>query len=191
MIDSSDNQTTVLFIRGLPGSGKTTIANILKENLPKGTKVLDPDDVNQQSRAYLDHVKNMISQKVDSKLFVYRYLRQQAYQSITDKRIVIWNQPFTSLEIFNKLITRLKDHAKSVNVKLKIYIIEVEIDDKLAYSRVIKRIKDGGHGPSKNRFMQHRGDYSSFANAGYDVITVNGYSSKKAALELLDKLSAL
>lgn len=188
MIDSHNNQSTVLFIRGLPGSGKTTIANILKENLPKGTLVLDPDEVDQQSQAYINHVNQMKNQKVDPKLFVYRYLRQQAYQGITDKCIIIWNQPFTNLDIFNKMTTRLKDHAKAVNVSLKILVIEVEIDEKLAYQRVTKRINDGGHGPSKNRFNQHMTDYKSFVNVGYDVVTVNGDSSKRAADELLNIL---
>lgn len=185
-----ENQTLVIFIRGIPGSGKSTIASILKDNLPANTEVLDPDYIEFEGQAYLAHLKEMVTQNVDPKLYVYRFLRQLVYQNITDRRLTIWNQPFTSLEIFNKITTRLYEHAKSVGVGLKILIVEVEVDPRLASKRIGKRVAEGGHGPSNSKFNQFVSDYQSFANSGYEVEVVNGTSSKQASEKILARLAS-
>ena len=40
-----ENQATVLFIRGIPGSGKSTIAKFLSEKIKADILILDPDSI--------------------------------------------------------------------------------------------------------------------------------------------------
>ena len=183
-----ENQATVLFIRGIPGSGKSTIAKFLSEKIKADILILDPDSIDYQGKAYLNHVETMKNQGVDSKLFAYRFLRQQAYDGIEAKKLVIWNQPFSNLEIFNKMTKRLYDFAKVVGVKLKIIVVEVEIDLELAYSRIKDRIKKGGHGPTRGRFEKFTVELNSFKNTNYQVINVDGTSADKASDKIIDEL---
>ena len=183
-----ENQATVLFIRGIPGSGKSTIAKFLSEKIQADILILDPDSIDYQGKAYLNHVETMKIQGVDPKLFAYRFLRQQAYDGIEAKKLVIWNQPFSNLEIFNKMTKRLYDFAKVVGVKLKIIVVEVEIDLELAYSRIKDRIKKGGHGPTRGRFEKFTVELNSFKNTNYQVINVDGTSADKASDKIIDEL---
>lgn len=183
-----ENQATVLFIRGIPGSGKSTIAKFLSEKIKADILILDPDSIDYQGKAYLNHVETMKIQGVDPKLFAYRFLRQQAYDGIEAKKLVIWNQPFSNLEIFNKMTKRLYDFAKVVGVKLKIIVVEVEIDSELAYSRIKDRIRKGGHGPTRGRFEKFTVELNSFKNTNYQVINVDGTSADKASDKIIDEL---
>ncbi len=183
-----ENQATVLFIRGIPGSGKSTIAKFLSEKIQADILILDPDSIDYQGKAYLNHVETMKIQGVDPKLFAYRFLRQQAYDGIEAKKLVIWNQPFSNLEIFNKMTKRLYDFAKVVGVKLKIIVVEVEIDSELAYSRIKDRIRKGGHGPTRGRFEKFTVELNSFKNTNYQVINVDGTSADKASDKIIDEL---
>lgn len=191
MINFKLNESVVLFIRGLPGSGKSSVVENLKTKLPENTVYLDPDDIDFDSQEYLIHLAKMKADEVDPSLFIYRYLRQLAYNGVSNKQLVVWNQPFSNLEIFNKLTKRLQDHAKEVKVGLKIIVCELEIDKELALKRVRERVNSGGHGPSQARFEQFIKDYKSFANTGYNVITLDGSSSKNASEQLLSKLQKL
>ena len=183
-----ENQATVLFIRGIPGSGKSTIAKFLSEKIKADILILDPDSIDYQGKAYLNHVETMKIQGVDPKLFAYRFLRQQAYDGIEAKKLVIWNQPFSNLEIFNKMTKRLYDFAKVVGVKLKIIVVEVEIDSELAYSRIKDRIRKGGHGPTRGRFEKFTVELTSFKNTNDQVINVDGTSADKASDKIIDEL---
>lgn len=187
----SSKTATVLFVRGIPGSGKTTIAEYIKEASLSGAVVLDPDLIDYNGEDYQNHTKEQAKQGVDPKLFAYRYLRAQAYDAITDGKLVIWNQPFSNLEIFNKITARLTEHARSVKKKVNFLIVEVEVDPQLAYQRVQKRKSEGGHGPSQDRFDQFVDDYQTFAEEGYEVEVVDGNSSNQAADQILAKLKSL
>lgn len=166
---------TVIFVRGLPGSGKSYVADKLKETLTADKViVLDPDATDYKSQEYLAHTKTLAAEGVDQKLHAYRFLRAKAYAGIVAGKIIIWNQPFTNLEIFRKMIARLQTHAAAHDTDLSILVVEVEIDPSTAKHRVIKRKQGGGHGPSTNTFERFTKDYTSFANQGYTTITVRG-----------------
>lgn len=186
-----ENQAMVLFIRGIPGSGKSTITKYLSEKIQADILILDPDSIDYQGKAYLNHVETMKNQGVDPKLFAYRFLRQQAYDGIEAKKLVIWNQPFSNLEIFNKMTKRLYDFAKVAGVTLEIIVVEVEIDSELAYSRIKDRIRKGGHGPTRGRFEKFTIELNSFKNTNYKVISVDGTSAKKASEEIINKLKEI
>lgn len=164
----------LILVRGLPGSGKSHVADALGRQLGENVVLLDPDATDYESDEYLKHCENLKTEGVDPKLFAYRFLRAQAYQGIVDHKTIIWNQPFTNIDIFNKMVGRLKDQAAAYNAKLPILVVEVELDHKLAKDRVEKRKQAGGHGPSEDTLERFIADYRSFADDGYTTVTVQG-----------------
>jgi thymidylate kinase len=178
---------TLVILRGLPGSGKSYITNILKNSLADqvGTSsivILDPDATDYSSAEYLAHTKALTDEGVDSILHAYRYLRSKAYKGIETKKIIVWNQPFTNLEIFNKMISGLKSYAQDHKTTLNVLVVEVEIDPSTAKKRVNKRKLNGGHGPSDNTFKRFTNDYASFAPHGYNTVTVYGDDDASASV---------
>lgn len=172
---AASSHPTFIAIRGMPGSGKSYIAAELVKSLGQNNVVmLDPDATDYESAAYKAHVKAQIAEGVDPSLHAYRFLRAQAYDGIAAHKIIIWNQPFTNLEIFNKMVGRLRTHAAEHHTQLFILIIEVEIDPEVAKKRVHQRKVAGGHGPSDRTLAQRINDYKSFANEGYTTLTVHG-----------------
>lgn len=168
----------MLLVRGLPGSGKTFIATQLADSLPAGQVVmLDPDAIDFESKVYHEHVQQQIAEGVDPILHAYRFLRAQAYQGIADGKIIIWNQPFTNREIFEKMTANFYAQAKEHNVELDLLVVEVMTDPDEAKRRVEKRKAAGGHGPSENTFNRFVNDYKSFADDGYKTVTVSGQDS--------------
>jgi len=173
--DQPQQSSTVILVRGLPGSGKTYVALELEKSLGADQVVmLDPDATDYESPEYLEHAKQLTAEGVDPLLHAYRFLRAKAYKGIADHKIVIWNQPFTNLEIFNKMTANLKIQADEHNTKLFILVAEVEVDPAAAKQRVEQRKQQGGHGPSDNTFSRFVYDYKTFANDGYQTVTIDG-----------------
>ncbi len=169
----------LILIRGLPGSGKTYIAKDLRKKLEKqfgdsSTVMLDPDATDYTSQAYADHVVEQTKDGVDPILHPYRFLRAQAYDAITSDKIILWNQPFTSLDSFQKVTTRLQEYATEHSKELPMLVVEVEVNPTVAKQRVDERKQAGGHGPSDKTFTRFTNEFASFAEHGFNTLTVNG-----------------
>lgn len=165
----------IIFVRGLPGSGKSHLTSALENNMgSKNVVTLDPDKINYSSKKYLEHKHILSAEGVDKQLHPYRFLRAKAYKAIEQDQIIIWNQPFTNLEIFRKMIARMKDHAKDNGKTLGILLVEVCIDMPTAIKRVKQRKKEGGHGTSYSTFNQTHNEYVSFAGEGIKTVSVDG-----------------
>lgn len=189
---SSLPHPVVVLIRGLPGSGKSYLASALAAALGDDVIALDPDGIDFSTAAYAKHVQAATAEGVDPALHPYRFLRQQAYDGIRDHKIVIWNQPFTNLEIFNKMVGRFRDHAAANHTTVPILVVEVGIDPATAQARVAERKAAGGHGPSTERFQRFADEYTSFAREGYDVVAVNGTDDIAASVAaILARIKAL
>lgn len=191
-MDDNLRKSIIILIRGLPGSGKTSIAAALQDMLGKDRVVmLDPDATDYKGEAYLAHTRALTEDGVDKSLHPYRFLRAQAYQGIAERRIVIWNQPFTNLEIFNKMVDNFKVQAAEHNTELVILVVEVEIDPALAKERVLRRKQAGGHGPSDRTFERFATDYYSFADKGYRTVQVRGDDVESSVALIKTELSKL
>lgn len=174
----SNTTATIIFVRGLPGSGKTFLAAALSDALHRERAMrpvmLDPDATDYDSPEYAGHVAQLTAEGVDPKLFAYRFLRGKAFRAIEMGGLAVWNQPFTNLEIFDKMMAKLREHAAAHDVELQVLIVEVMVDPAVAKDRVMQRKAQGGHGPSDATFERFTRDYFSFAPHGYTTVTVQG-----------------
>lgn len=181
---SEIHRPTLILVRGLPGSGKSHLTKALQAAFGSTPIVtLDPDATDYESKDYKAHVKALTAEGVDPKLHAYRFLRAQAYEGITSGKIIVWNQPFTNLDIFNKMVAGLRQYAADHHVELPVLVVEVEISPETARKRVLERKSAGGHGPSDNTFDRFTNDYASFARAGYNVVTVHGEDPPTISIE--------
>ncbi len=187
----------LLVVRGIYGSGKSYLAERVQQQLQQlygqdSVVMLDPDATDYQSQDYKNHVTQQTIDGVDPALHPYRYLRAQAYAGIADHKVVMWNQPFTNLEIFNKMIANLLICADEHSTSLPILVIEVTADPTLAKARVIQRIKQGGHGPTDGTIDRRVAEYFSFAPHGYATISVSGEDDVAESLQtVLPKITEL
>lgn len=166
---------TLVIVRGVPGSGKSYIATELQKVIGEEKVVLlDPDAIDYDSQTYRSHCREQAKEGVDPALYAYRFLRAQAYRAIEQRKVIVWNQPFTNKEIFHKMIGRLQDHAKEWGTEVDVLIVEVSIDEAVARARVQQRKRDGGHGPSEQTLSKRIEDYDSFAGEGFPVLAVDG-----------------
>lgn len=176
MADANSLKLPVLIlVRGVPGSGKSYFSDRLGAELTDTPHiVLDPDATDYTSQEYRDHVAQQIQDGVDKALHPYRFLRAKAYDAINKHQVIIWNQPFTDLEILKKVTDRLQEQAVEYGTTLPVLLVEVEIPDDVAKERVAKRKSQGGHGPSDERFAKFVAEYSSAKANGYQTITIDG-----------------
>lgn len=171
---SKRSQPILIIIRGIPGSGKSFLTKKLVGSMQESVVMLDPDATDYDSAEYAEHVKQQEADGVDPKLHAYRFLRAQAHRGIENHDIIVWNQPFTNLEIFHKMMNNLRTHASEHNTSISLLVVEVEVDPEVAKNRVDTRKKAGGHGPSDDTFSRFVGDYKTYANEGFNTVVVNG-----------------
>lgn len=179
-------QPILLLIRGIPGSGKSYFAQHLYAALGSNTAILlDPDTTDYSSDAYLRHVQEQQDEGIDPKLYPYRFLRSQAYDGIAHDKIIIWNQPFSNLEILQKVTDRLQEYAVSKSKQLTIHMVEVTIDPTIAQERVKQRVNNGGHGPSEDTFQRFVREYSTAVPLGYNIIPINGLDEPEVTVPVV------
>lgn len=166
-----DYQPLLLFIRGIPGSGKSFLARALASQV---TTILDPDAIDDNDPAYMSFASNLKLASLDPKIIPFRWLKHCAIESAQLNSIILWNQPFTDKGVFERLVESLKNEAKTRhNTEPKILLIEMTIDENSAWKRVMARKYDGGHGPEKDIFQQRVSAYKSYADT-FDVLELRG-----------------
>jgi predicted ABC-type ATPase len=168
-------QPLLIIIRGIPGSGKSYLAHALKTTIGEEQVVsLDPDAIDKSSQEYAALVRELTAEGVNPKLHLYRFSRAKAFDAISSKKIIIWNQPFIDFESLKKMVDRLQEYAAEHQLTLPVVIVEVEAPESLARERVLKRKEQGGHGPDDIVFAQFIRNYTTFAGNGYPTVAVHG-----------------
>lgn len=186
------NLPAVVLVRGLPGSGKSYLAKALQKSLleqfgPDSVIMLDPDAIDYKAQDYLDFCVSLTEEGVEAKFHPYRFLRAKAHTAVSAGKFIIWNQPFTDFGGFNRTVTSLETYAKDHHIVLPILVVEVEIDHVTAKERVFNRKSQGGHGPSEDTFNRFIRDYVSFADKGYNTVTVPGKQDVTASVAAIFK----
>jgi len=180
--------STLILIRGVPGSGKSYLAMALEESFGKGhVLILDPDKVDLKSPEYLAFSDSLTKDGVELKFHPYRWSRAQAYDAIKANKIIIWNQAFTHLDGFNKTVINLQTYATDHGVHLPLLVVEVEIHEHIARQRVAEREQQGGHGVPSKAFARFINDYRSFSDEGFNTITVDGQAHVAKSVDRIKK----
>jgi len=176
--DSTDgiHGPVLVLIRGLPGSGKTYLANALQAALGADKVVLlDPDAIDFTSETYQVHTQDLTAAGIEEKFHPYRFLLANMRASILAHKIILWNQPFSDLGGFQRTLENVRTFAAEHGTRLPILLVEIEISPNAAKARVARRKEQGGHGPSPDRFDGYAATHASFADKGVDyAVSVNG-----------------
>jgi predicted ABC-type ATPase len=173
----------LILIRGLPGSGKSHLANALKEAIGADrVTILDPDAINYDSEEYRALTASLAAEGVEEKFYPHRFLKLQAHNAITQNKIIIWNQAFTDLGGFTRTANSLQSYATDHAIHLPLLVVEVEIDHDTAKKRVAERVGQGGHDVSEEAFIRFIDSYRSFSKDGFNTITVHGHGKVETSV---------
>lgn len=168
-------QSTLILIRGIPGSGKSFIANALAESLGEQSVVLlDPDKIDMNGAAFQEYSSQLTADGVEKKFHPFRFLRQTGYDGMLAGKTVIWNQAFNDFAGFEVTVKRMLEFAQTNDITLKVLVVEVEVEGSIARSRIAARAAAGGHNVPEDKFDAFMSGYESFAGRGYDTVTVDG-----------------
>lgn len=182
--DQSSPHPTLMFIRGMYGSGKSYLAEVLRQALgATQVMLLDPDAIDYDGQAYRALSKSLDAEGLDTTIHPFRFLRGQAYDGIATGKVVIWNQPFTNRGMFSRLVENLQAYALERGIRLPVLVVEVEIDPAVAKDRVAQRKQAGGHGPSDKTLAERIRGYESFASDGYTTVAVSGTDDVAVSVE--------
>lgn len=183
------NKPNLLIIRGVPGSGKTSLAREMQKRFGWETSVIiDPDEIDKQSANYVSFVENLKlnNPDIDENIYPYRFLLSQAKNVLETGTTVIWDQPFTVLEGLRYTIGTLTAHAKALGISLPVLIIELQTSKKEAIRRVDKRQSEGGHGLTVDQIDFFFGKYSTAEGLGFRVLKLE--TTNKNSTGLVDEV---
>lgn len=129
----------LILIRGLPGTGKSTIAQDIKTTASDKIIILDPDTINIKSEDFLSFADDLQG-KVDSKIIPYRYLLNKGYKALEEGKNIVWCQAWTKLWGIKSAIKSLKEKYPNLNP----FVIEIEIPLNVVQERINHRVSKGG-----------------------------------------------
>ena len=165
----------LIIIRGIPGSGKTSIAIGLAEALGNNkVQRIDPDEIDVTSDAYRAFSRSLSAQGIDEKFHTYRYLNTKARQAVDAHQVIIWNQAFIDFKGLSITIERLREYAHGQGIELSVLVVDVVIDPVAARQRISTRAAQDGRVIDEEvmeRFIQN---YAHLDGKLYPSIIVHG-----------------
>lgn len=165
----------LIIIRGIPGSGKTSIAIGLAEALGNNkVQRIDPDEIDVTSDAYRAFSRSLSAQGIDEKFHTYRYLNTKARQAVDAHQVIIWNQAFIDFKGLSITIERLREYAHGQGIELPVLVVDVVIDPVAARQRISMRAAQDGRVIDEEvmeRFIQN---YVPLDGKLYPSIIVHG-----------------
>lgn len=139
---------SLIFIRGLPGAGKSTIAKLLAKEI--GAKVVNPSLTNLEDADFNRFCSIRKIGHLEWKNRKYRYNFHQCLNYLKDGKSVIWEQPWLVVE---GLVLTIDNIEFLLGVgRPNFVVINVLINPKLARQRVFDRYRKTSLGISEKIF---------------------------------------
>ncbi|HSX39096.1 MAG TPA: AAA family ATPase [Candidatus Saccharimonadales bacterium] len=182
-------QQNLVVLRGLPGSGKTVLANNLANYFD--LNVFDPDQIDKSKSDFLDFI-NSLSEELPLRRKMYRYLLSQVNTDLNSGKSVIWSQPWRKIDRLVLTIKNIQHYLKPIiqydempiytlknELAFNVVVIELNISTEESRNRVSKRYIEGNHtwdGSNLELFNSSFEDY----NLPFDYINID--ANKKPSL---------
>jgi hypothetical protein len=182
------SENLLVLVRGLPGAGKTKFSRKLTSRIEESIH-LNPDEI-EKNDEYRTFSKRLGQDGVSEVFHPYRYLRERAVDGLRKGGLIVWEQPWSSMEGINITVDHLRER---VTGEMRVLIVDVDIEPEEAWRRVKKRLESGGHGPDKQVFNRFVEDYCSAEELPYDHLSISGSGilddQIERALESIDERS--
>jgi tRNA uridine 5-carbamoylmethylation protein Kti12 len=136
----------IIFIRGIPSSGKTTLS--LKLSSYFKLEIINPDNIAFNSEFI--KFKNLF-RNGRIKNIKYKYCLKKAEKLLSEDRNFIWEQPWRN----TKGIIKTINYFKKINKDITLYLIDLLITDDIVWER-IKKDK------YKNILFKNRKEFDKF-----------------------------
>ncbi|MBN1162454.1 hypothetical protein JXA34_01780 [Patescibacteria group bacterium] len=98
-------EPVTVFIRGLPGLGKSTLAHKLSGIT--NFKIINPDDINTESSDYIEFAHSLNVKRL--KNIKYRYNLHQAINYLLNGINIIWEQPWRKISNISITIENIRN----------------------------------------------------------------------------------
>jgi len=141
---------TVILLRGLPASGKSTYAKQLVKENPGMYKRINRDDMREMLDAYKFSKSN--------EKFVKRLRDHLILESLRDGKHVIVDDLNLSSKNYNRVEQLLQQYKKQTGEQVKLEVKEFEIDLQEAIERDAKRMRPVGRERITQLYNQFYGD---------------------------------
>lgn len=123
----------LIFIRGLPGAGKSTLAKRIKNNSKEKYSIVEPENVNLVSTEK-DPIKN--------KNFKYRINLKSCIGYLEEGNNVIWAQPWRKMDGLNRTLDFIFELYSN---PIELWMIEIAIKPEEAWERAKYKLEPHGY----------------------------------------------
>lgn len=166
----------LMIIRGIPGTGKTCLASaLLKSPCNRMNWLLLDRDVLRNDASERERLESFLAQyewpTQKREYGIYRFFLWQTILAFRCGRNVVWSQPRARLSLLRLTIDRL---YKTFRCTFRLLVVELEIDPKIAWERVINRVKNGGHGPVLSKYNQMVASYQPADADEFPLLRLDG-----------------
>lgn len=157
----------IICISGLAGSGKTTVAHLIEENLSKKNvlvKRLNSDMI--ADRIFIQKYFNWIDRNIDYSTEELQTIYNTLFFVIEELFSVNKNLVVITDGMYRKTSQRLMLELIAQKLGIEFVLIKTEIDEKIAKERLLKRNSDGGLGGwvDPNEYEEPARNYMTISN---------------------------
>jgi thymidylate kinase len=169
---------TLIMIRGIPGSGKSTLSRRMLEMLGSRATEINPDEARYKNGHFDNNSENEAG--------IFAYLDSLAKDRLRDGGVVVWQQVWTTL----KTGRNLQDHIRDKFNPGSLILIEIDIPKEVAWERIVNRESQGGSQRiTRDEFDRYVNQYISLGAviAESERILINGQDLLEKNVDIVER----